>query len=267
MLRQAKAFIRPLVPKPARRWVAERRFFTPEGLSRPFFGKFNSFQEARDFEESHQIPDLPSRYVMDHGKWAQWQSQLRLHDYPVLFWLATLMGEGNILFDLGGSVGVCYYLYRQWLTMPKDLRWIVSEMPEPVELGRKLAAERDATQLSFTTDHQGLDGSNILLAAGVLQYIEQPLPELLGGLKTPPKHILINRLALTEQQPGFITLEHHGQSITPVRVENHDAFIAAMDQAGYRLVDEWKCLQNSMSIPTHPECTLEHFHGMYFKAA
>lgn len=172
--------------------------------------------------------------------------------------------ENSALCDFGGSVGVCYYAYRERIRFPPGLSWLVYELPEPAALGAKIAHERQAMGLSFTTDRSAMDGCQVLLAAGVLPFVDVGLPELVSGLAQPPQHILINRLPLNGTGEGFVTLQNTGHSITPMRIENHGAFIASMADAGYAVVDSWKCLENSLHVPAHPECTLRHFHGFCF---
>ncbi len=259
----ASGLLRAVVPAAVLRMRSERRFFASRGFQNLYLGKFASFAECRTFANGR---GLTTGYALDHDEWARTQSTIRAHDYPVLYWLGRLLEKGSVVVDLGGSIGVCYYAFRRRLEFPEDLSWVVCELPEPVALGRRLAQERDAPCLSFTTDQRVIDGSAILLCAGVLQFIETPLAEILAGLKAPPPHILVNRIALSHDAPAFCTLQHTGRSFAPVRVDNLGDFIASMRALGYAMVDQWKCLENSLHVPLHDECRLDHFYGMYFAA-
>ena len=261
--RHARELIKALLPKALLSAVRERRFFTASGdFQGLHLGKFASFAQAREFASRREVV---TKYVLDHEDWAKRQSTIKAHDYPILYWLGRLLETDSVVVDLGGSIGVSYYAFRDWLDFPEGLSWVVCELPEPAALGRRIAQERQARELTFTTDCQVLDGSSILFTAGALQFIESPLASLLSQLKVPPRHIVINRLALCRGLPGFVTLQHTGHSVTPVRVDNFEDFVASMDAIGYALIDSWKNLENSLRVPGHDECALDWFHGMYFR--
>jgi putative methyltransferase (TIGR04325 family) len=147
------------------------------------------------------------------------------YDYPVLFWLRPLLVPGAVVFDYGGHVGVHFYAYGRVLEFPPGLTWTVCELPAVVEAGRTLAVEREAPSLRFTGSTAEASGADVLIASGVLQYVESPpLGELLAGLAEPPRHVFVNKLPLTDGEP-FITLQHGGVHFPAVRVCNRDAFI------------------------------------------
>ena len=104
------------------------------------------------------------------------------YDYPVLFWLKPLLADRLSIFDLGGHVGVHYYAYRRYLEYPKDLRWQVCEMPAVIAAGEAIRRDEDAPGLSFTTEFRDADGADVMLAAGVVQYLERSLPTQLAEL-------------------------------------------------------------------------------------
>lgn len=252
-----------IVPNALQRMRSERRFFAAHGgYQGLYLGKFSSFAEAREFASSK---GASAHYFIDHQEWTETHSAIKAHDYPILYWLGRLLEKGSVLIDLGGSTGVCYYNYRSWLELPENLTWQVCELPEAVAIGREIAQEQQAAGLSFTTDARVIDGSSILFSAGTLQYIESPLASMLADLKTPPRHILINRLALCRDMPAFVTIEHTGYAFAPVRVDNFDDFVKSMNAIGYVKVDSWKCLENSLHVSLHDECRLKHYYGMYFR--
>lgn len=261
LAKMAAMVVKPMVPAGVRHWRAGHRFFNAQGWQNLHFGKFSSFREANEFARKRGVQ---VGYRLDHVEWAQIQATIRAHDYPILHWLGQLLERDSVVCDFGGSVGVCYYTYRERLQFPEGLSWVVCELPEPAALGTQLAIQRQARGLSFTTDRAAMDGCQILLAAGVLPFLEQRLASLLGDLTHPPHHILINRLPLCSGIPAFVTLQNTGHSVTPMRIDNHSDFIVQMEQSGYELVDSWKCFENSLHIPQHPECEVRHFHGFCF---
>lgn len=255
-----------LTPDPLlRRWL-ERHFFTcdeSENLDR-CLGKFTTIAQASDFAHTH---GSNTNYKLDHRAWLERQSTIRAHDYPMLYWLGRVLRDNTALVDLGGSVGVYYYLFQRWLQYPQGLVWMVCELPEVVALGRELTASRDANGLSFTEDRGVIDGCDLLLAAGVLQFLDEPLAELVAAMERPPSHILVNRIALIESGEKYVTLQNTGHAITPMRVDKFDEFCDSMRAAGYEVVDHWRCLESKLWLPLHPECHLEYFHGLYLRLA
>ena len=91
--------------------------------------------------------------------------------------LRPLLPEVSRVFDAGGHIGAHYYGYRRFLTFPENLRWTVCEVPTTNRAGRELAATEGANALSFTEDFATADGADVLLASGVVQYLEKPLVE------------------------------------------------------------------------------------------
>ena len=261
VLRALKSAVHPLIPEALRVARYEKEFFRSCGWKNLHLGRFDSFREARQFAERRQVV---AHYEIDHRSWLQDQGVLKPHDYPILFWLDRLLTEGDVLVDLGGSVGVSFYTYSHRLHYPEHFQWRVCELADAVLLGRQLAHERNAHQLVFTEDRGALNEASILLAAGALQFIESNLPALLRDVPQPPTHVLINRLALTPTGPAYVTLQNTGHSITPCKVDTLQAFVSGIEHAGYTLIDTWRCLENSIRVPFHPECSLRHFYGFYF---
>lgn len=177
----------PLTRPSLMQW-RQRQFLSRQGFA-SYFGTFASFAEARHF-----LP--PSREFDEEALTAEYVSvrtrKIFTYDYPVLWWLSSAFGSGSSsILDIGGSVGVHHYAYRQWLQMPEDLRWSVVEVPEVVRVGRRLAEAQAARALSFSTDLPetvSRTEADIWIAAGSLQYLE-----------TPPLRICFARL---EGSPG-----------------------------------------------------------------
>jgi putative methyltransferase (TIGR04325 family) len=240
-----------------------RRYFfrTWGGLMQ--FGRFDSVDEAQAVAKS-QGGD--GRYAMDQAAWFVERSATFFpHDYPVLFWLSRVIRPGGRLVDLGGSTGVTYRLFKSRLELPADFEWQVNEMPEVIAFARALTNAEATPHLTFTDDWRAIDGASIVLSAGAVQFFPQSLSEMLAQVRLRPAHIVINRLPLTENGLRFITLQNTGVAIAPMRVESRPDFIAEMGRHRYELVDEWKCLQNSLDVPFHQECDLTYFRGYYFR--
>jgi putative methyltransferase (TIGR04325 family) len=261
-IRHLRGLFIEAAPRSLLRARYQRRFFSSRGWNNLHFGMFESFEEAAAFARTHQVE---SRYTLDHVYWSSRQAALKPHDYPVLFWLDRLLAADSTVVDFGGSVGVSYYLYAERSDKVRQARWTVCELPEAVELGRRIAADRGIERLTFTQDRGVMSGATCLLSAGTLQFIDRTLDQLLADMNQPPPHILVYRIALAVGVPGFITLQNTGTSIAPCRVGEYSQFVSSVRAQGYELVDHWKCLENMLEVPLHPESKLNHFHGFYFR--
>jgi putative methyltransferase (TIGR04325 family) len=185
-------------------------------------------------------------------------------DYPVLFWLKDALDEASSLFDLGGNVGISFYSYQKYLTYPSNLSWIVYEVPKVAEQGRQIATKEKANGLAFTTNLESADGVDILLAAGSLQFVEQPLSEILCGLRDKPKHLIINKTPMRGGEQ-FVTLQALGTAFCPYHIFNRTTFISSICAIGYELIDSWDNAEVSCHIPLHPEHSVSAYSGLYFR--
>jgi putative methyltransferase (TIGR04325 family) len=185
------------------------------------------------------------------------------YDYPMMFWLSRILHHESRVFDFGGNLGTHFYVYNRYLRFPLGVRWTVCEVPSIAAAGARLARLRNAGQLRFTTDYEALDGCDILLASGSLQYLEKPtLPEILSGLTQAPRHLLLNRIPLYDGEP-YVTLQNGGQTYYPQLVANRAAFVQACRDLSYSVVDCWKDHVDSCIVPFHPERSINHLTGMY----
>ena len=185
-------------------------------------------------------------------------------DYPVLFWLKEALLEATSLFDLGGNVGITFYSYQKYLKYPSDLTWIVYDVPKVTEQGQQIATREQAVGLTFTTNLDRADGANILLAAGALQFVEQPLSDLLRGLRNKPAHLLINKTPMREGEQ-FVTLQALGTAFCPYHIFDRTALINSICESGYDLIDSWSNVELSCHIPLYPEHSVPAYTGLYFR--
>lgn len=229
-----------------------------------FRGVFATFAEA----ERSAPRTLPLGY--DHpGPAAMYVERTRKTyptDYPVLFWLQKLLREGSTrIFDLGGHTGVSYYAYRSYLDYPKALQWQVQDVPAVVERGRTLAEELDRDRyLSFTDRFEEAEGHDVLAAQGSLQYLPETLAERLGRLKSAPRHLILNLTPLHAKH-SYFTLQSIGTAFCPYRVTARSEFLEAYAKLGFELVDSWENPEKKCHIPFHPEHSLDHYLGFYFR--
>lgn len=185
-------------------------------------------------------------------------------DYPSMLWIQTALPELHTIFDFGGHVGISFYGFSRYLHFPPVLRWMVCDVPSVVERGRRLATERGAGALSFTTRFEDADGADVLHASGSLQYLEEPLGAMLDRLASPPRHLLLNKLPLHDG-PAFVTLQHTVNAYNPYRVFNRQEFIGALTVRGYQLIDSWDDLDRSCVVPYRPGYAVHAYSGLYLR--
>lgn len=252
-----------LPPVRALRMRRYERFFQSAAGLGTFQGVFETFEQAR-----HSAPS-GAPVGFDTQEFAQGYlerfERIFSYDYPVLFWLRPLLKPNVRVFDWGGHVGVQYYSYGKYLEMPPGLKWRVCEVESVVEQGRQIAAQKKVTGLEFTTDANELDGFDILIAAGALQYIESPsMGTLLERATRKPTHLLLNKLPLGDR-PRFITLQNAGGTFAPQYVFNRSDFIRELERAGYEVIDQWEDYRHHCRIPFHEDRWVNSYSGLYLR--
>jgi putative methyltransferase (TIGR04325 family) len=250
--------LRPILER-----LYERRF-ARNGYG-SFRGVYSSFKEARESAPRNKPLGFATQdYAQE---FADRRSKIFSFDYPVLFWLAPLLRSPIRLFDYGGHCGTHFYAYQQYVDYSEGLRWVVCDLPEITRCGLQIAAEQQENQISFTSKFDEADGADVLLAAGSVQYIEVPtLSVRLSGLKSRPKHILLNKLPLSDG-PTFVTMQNGGVAFHPMYVFNRKEFIGSICWLGYKLVDQWAVPSHPGRIPFHPESSFATHSGLYFRLA
>jgi putative methyltransferase (TIGR04325 family) len=224
----------------------------------------------RDFAEALRSAPCSARIGFDHqefaGEFGGRFEQIFPHDYPMLFWLERCLRQKCEVFDLGGHTGSQFHAWRSYIDYPEGLRWTVCEVPAVVLRGRALAQERGYQQLKFTERPGDADGSDVLLSAGALQYVESPsLPVLLAQMNRKPMHLLLNKLPLYDG-PGYVTLQNGGPVFIAQHVFNRAELISELNEVGYQLIDSWDVPGFSTQIPFWPERSVSHFSGLYLRA-
>ncbi len=228
-----------------------------------FRGVYATFAEA----EASIPPGHPIGY--DHAALAGLY-RLRMDkacqsDYAVLFWLREILRAkpDAFVFDFGGHVGVSYHGWRQYLDYQPGLRWLVEDVPAIVKVGAEIAKERPSAGLEFTTDVLDARGCDVLLAAGSLQYVDEPLAALLPRIGPLPRHLIVNKMPLGDG-PSFVTVQSTGRAFHPYRIDNRDQFVGSVTALGYRVVDDWTNRETHCEIPFTRGRDLDAYSGYYF---
>ncbi len=187
-------------------------------------------------------------------------------DYPVVLWLQVLFERGaSQVLDVGGNIGNSYYAYERYLNYPKNLQWMVHDLPAVHQVGRAQAAEHDhRRQLMFVDDLGQVSSQDILLANGALQFLPVSLRQLVSGLSELPPHLIVNRIPIHPSK-SFFTLQSIGTAYCPYRVQSEQDFLGEVTALGYELVDRWPVPDLACVIPFEPAFSFSGYQGFYFK--
>jgi len=172
-------------------------------------------------------------------------------DYPILFWLQRLITDGYRIVDAGGHLGTKYIAFDPLLDLGRT-DWTVFDLPAVISAARKKQARHDLpAQIRFQDDLAATGAADMLLASGLLQYLDMPFADLIKALPAPPKHILLNKVAMHERA-ALVTLEQIGPNRVPYQIRDRRAFEAELTRAGYAVHDTWLIPDLSHTIATHP---------------
>jgi putative methyltransferase (TIGR04325 family) len=199
-------------------------------------------------------------------------AQLYLHeldrtkpsDYAAFFWMRPILPEIRYIFDFGGNKGWSFYSFQKYLQFPPDLRWTICDLPEIVSAGREVARARGARNLEFTTEFAVAEGCELFFSSGALQFVDCDLADLLRNLKVLPRHVLINRVPLSDL-PTYYTIHDTGAACSPYRIANRASFVSSIEALGYRKVDEWPCAESWCKVRLRPSLGVKCYSGYYFR--
>lgn len=186
-------------------------------------------------------------------------------DYPVLFWLKDLIKDNSQVLDFGGKLGEHFYAYQNYISFPENLKWIVLELPKIIEAGEKLRNLRNEPRLAFIDENHSPKNFDVMLASGVIQYVDKKFLESL--FENNYEHIIINRLPLNKSNE-FITIQNVGGAFAFHYIYNKDEFIKFIEAKGFKLIDEWEETFDSIIINPKVERKLIsclRYYGFYFK--
>jgi len=191
---------------------------------------------------------------------------VRPGDYPVLLHLRNILTAGARVLDVGGSIGMTYYMAQKFYTLPESLDWVVFDVPAVLEAGRQVALREGGKSkgLRFVDSLGEAGPCDVFCSTGALQLIEEPLTRMLEQLPQLPGHILLNRIPVWEGK-AIVTLNDQGFSICPYKIFNRGDFVHSLEQLGYKLVDDWECPESKFSIRFQPRTRLDSYRGFYFR--
>jgi putative methyltransferase (TIGR04325 family) len=241
-----------------------RRHFLSEQGYASHYGVYRSFAEAR----SDAPPSAEFDQVALASEYTDRLERVFAYDYPVMLWLDKAMRAGaRRVVDVGGNIGVHFFAYRHFFDYPPDLVWTVCEVPAIAEAGREMMRDRGEPGLEFTSEFTpGLvEQADVLISAGTLHYIEQPLLwDLLSAALRWPEHVLLNKVPLYQGET-FVTLQNIRRGYAPSWVWNRSEFLGAFQRQGYRAADGWSVPERHFWLPGHPERTFGAYSGVYLQ--
>ena len=214
-----------------------------------FIGAYPDFASAT----AHAPKGAPNTYDDDNVAPLNFELMSKVHiwDYPILFWLSKLLGPGNHVLDAGGHFGTKYIAFEDLLVL-KNIRWSVHDLPAIIRAARAAQHNGEVPEaLNFIDAVDDGGAADILLASGLLQYLDQPFAKLVNSLPVPPKTILLNKVA-TREGPTVVTLEKIGPARLPYQIRNRAMFEAELVQMGYAIRDCWEIPSLARVIGTHP---------------
>lgn len=178
-------------------------------------------------------------------------SQIHLWDYPLLFWLERLLKPGMTVLDTGGNLATKYRAFGRLLDLTR-ITWVIHDLPAVIRRGRALQAEgRLPAAVRFIENPGDCPAPDVLVASGLLQYLDRPFGELLGQLERRPPIVLLNKVAMREG-PEVVTLERAGQIRIPYRIRDRMQFMRELEALGLHVLDQWVIPDLSHRISTHP---------------
>ncbi|MBX3173891.1 MAG: methyltransferase, TIGR04325 family [Gemmatimonadaceae bacterium] len=233
-----------------REWRAGRAFFSQAEGPR-FFGCFPTRQAALSAIRppkavGYDYPQVTELNFVRMCEVAPW-------DAPVIEALRQRLSTHRSILDLGGHLGTKFRAFRTALPDIDARRWTVWELPSMVVAGTKRAQEERLAALVFTSDLSTVsEDHDLVLASGLLQYLEGRLADVLRGLSALPRTLIINKLAVTDGNPYFM-LENLGYSAVPYHVRRERDELDALGALGFRVVERWVIPELSHEVPFRPE--------------
>jgi len=268
-LRQIRAFARLVVLVGRSRWgrrlvVRARDAHAVRPLLNwllAFHGIFPSIEAAGAFANryvsaSHEHP----KQIILHAEFAE---LTRESDYPVLFFLLPIASQLRTVFDLGGSIGNLFFQLDRHLHFSSELVWTVHDLPFKREAMADFARAKGERRLIFSDDLSSASGVDLFIVVGALHFFEPTLAEILAKLQILPKHVIINRSPLSNED-DIVTVHDGGLWVNPCKLHSVRKLCSEMRALGYELVASWPVHERTMRVPLFPGC-IDTYSGLYFR--
>lgn len=188
--------------------------------------------------------------------------------YPVVAALmhAAALNQGRLeVVDFGGALGSTYWQCRPLLDGLRHVRWQVVEQPSFVSIGRR---EFTTDRLSFSESISSLSAptqAQLILACGVLEYLENPTRQLSDLATLNASHLLIDRTPLHNGSEDRLCIQRVPKEIYrasyPCWILSRARFMAEL-ASHWRVVSEFACDEGACRTDDGLEF---EFRGMYLE--
>lgn len=222
----------------------------------------------REHAISHVSSGTPASYDDDDIAPVNFEVMKQIHiwDYPVMFWLERLVEPNLHVLDAGGHFGTKYIAFHEHIDLDAVI-WSTYDLPATIRAARNLQKSGIVPgEIRFFDDVTQIGAADVLLASGLLQYLDIEFAELIGKLTRKPKHILLNKVATT-LGPTVVTLEKIGNGRIPYQIRNREAFEQGISEIGYTIRDSWQIPSLSRTIATHPALGASTSMGYFLERA
>lgn len=223
--------------------------------------QFAGIEEARSYVQAYAKSDgeIPSDLLWHLAA----SENAYLSDYPALFHLDANREAIRSVFDLGGNAGAMFYRYDEHLRWPADFAWTVCDTPKNLEYAARDAKKRREERLLFTTMPETMDGSDLLLISGALQYYQDPVG-LIAAIPNRPRFILMNRSPLTTLST-YAVVQDVGHWLAACIVHSRARLYEGLQALGYALRDEWTAPEFEIQIPGSPAFNVPQYSGFFME--
>lgn len=170
------------------------------------------------------------------------------------------------LLDAGGHIGTKHHAFTTYLNTDQ-IDWTVWDLPALLKAGRQAQKDKIVSdKIKFADKPSDASSIDLLLASGLLQYLDISITELLDQLENRPRWMLLNKVA-TRPGDDLVTLQLIGKKRVPYQIRNRERFEAVLFAAGYEIIDSWTIEGLSHRIGTHPWLGESESKGYYLELA
>ncbi len=245
-----------------RGWARSRllSWLAPPDAPRDAFGIFADFAQAR---AAFPPPTHPGRRSRPAGE--RQVATARGGGDHVFRWLSEALADGTrSVLEIGGPDGRDY---RGSLGFRESLTWFVHDVHSP-EGARERAPGDGARHPSYrpTLDLREIE-AELWLCSGAVNFMAHGRPEALLRTATHrPRHLILDEVPLYDGE-DFVCARNLGDGFfAPQYVYNRRRLVAETEREGYALVGAWTANGRGLHLRGHPERSLKHHSGLYFRA-